>query len=194
MNSIIIFGEIGAGKDTAAEILAKHLNSEIVKLGWKIRKDVDEICDRITIGDKNRRELYQYYGQCMRKVFGEDIWNMILYNKISEGIAKNKSYIVADGRQPNEFAFWTNIGFIPVAVVADENIRMKRVKARDGFDQSANLNHETEINAREITKKIKELEPTGRAFTIINNGTLLELEEQINQLISNIVTCHLVGS
>lgn len=194
MNSIIIFGEIGAGKDTAAEILAKHLNSQIVKLGWKIRKDVDEICDKITISDKNRRELYQHYGQGMRKVFGQDLWNMILYDKIKEGLNKGMSYIIADGRQTNEFTFWIDIGFIPVAVVADKDVRMKRVKKRDGFDQSNTLNHETEINARKITKHIKESEPTGRAFTIVNNGTIKELEEQINQVINKIVTCHLVGS
>lgn len=191
--SIIIFGEIGAGKDTVAEMFAKELNGEIAKLGKRIRNDVDELYDIIP-QKHNRRKLYQDYGQGMRKVFGEDVWNLILHNSIKDGIDKGNVYIIADARQSNEFTYWTNIGFIPVAVVADEHIRKHRIQKRDGFDQSANFNHETEINARKITQKIKDLEPTGRAFTIVNNGTLDELSKTIATITSKIKQFSTVGS
>lgn len=193
MTSFIVFGEMGAGKDTVAEMLAKNYNSDIVKLGKRIRNDVDEIYNKFNI-DKNLRELYQHYGQSMRNVFGKDIWNLILYESIKEGLRKDNSYIIADARQPNEFIFWKELGFIPVGVVADLNIRTQRLKNRDGFDQSVAFNHETEVSARQVIEHIKELEPTREAFVITNNGTLDELEKEISKMIDIINLCQLVGS
>ena len=177
--NFIIFGEIGAGKDTAAEIFAELFNSEIVKLGKRIRHDVDELYT-ILPDPPNRRKLYQDYGQGMRQIFGQDLWNIVLYHSIKEGLEQSKSFVIADGRQPNEYTFWINQGFIPVGLVADEEIRKARVKARDGFDQSHMFNHETEINARHIIKRIKDLEPTtNKAITIENNGTIDDLRKEI---------------
>lgn len=178
--NIIIFGEIGAGKDAVAEILKEIFPGKIVKLGRKIRGDVDEI-HNILSGDKNKRSLYQEYGQGMREIFGKDIWNLILYDSILSGLKNEKTYIIADARQTNEFNFWTNLGFFPVAVIADKEVREERIKSRDGFDQFSRFSHETEISARKNIAKIKQLEPLGKGITIVNNGTIDELRLQVNE-------------
>lgn len=191
--NIVIFGEIGSGKDTVSQLLTKHIDAEIVKLGSKIRNDVDELAKFSSRG-KNKRQLYQEYGQSMREIFGIDIWNVYLYHSIKEGISQGKSYIISDARQPNEFSFWANLGFVPVAVVADRGIRRKRVIERDGFDQLKNFDHETEASVRKVIEIIKHLEDSGKGFVIQNNGTLEQLEEAVNNLATKLKNDFPVGS
>ena len=65
--NIIIFGTMGAGKDTVAK-LYEVIASGIVghefyrgKLGGNIRAEVDSVADETV----NKRELYQKYGEAL---------------------------------------------------------------------------------------------------------------------------------
>ncbi|PTY92974.1 dephospho-CoA kinase [Heyndrickxia sporothermodurans] len=177
-NNIVIFGEMGAGKDILADILSDVLGAYVVKLGRRIREDVDHIYGLLPDGP-NKRKLYQDYGEGMRQIFGEDVWNLILHDNIKYGIEKGHSHIIADGRQEHELKYWTKLGFVPIGITADEEIRIQRLKNRDGFDQSSTFDHITEKAVRNIVQKIeKELEPAGEAFLIRNNGTIDELKSQ----------------
>lgn len=177
--NFIIFGEIGAGKDTVAEILRELTGGKIVKLGKKIHEQVDEYYPLLPEGT-NKRKLFQDYGERMRDVFGQDIWNYVLHNEIRYGLAIGQSYIIADARQVKEYVYWKDRGFIPVGLKADAETRMNRVIGRDGFDQKANFNHYTEINARKIINEIQEKTPQ---FIIQNDGSLNTLRKRIEELV-----------
>ncbi|MED1125239.1 AAA family ATPase [Bacillus atrophaeus] len=193
MKDIIIFGEMGSGKDEVARILSDVLNVYVIKLGKRIREDVDSIHPLLPDG-LNKRKLYQDYGEGMRQIFGEDVWNLILHNDIRPGIEKGHSHIIADGRQEHELTYWTKLGFVPVGITANEAIRVKRLKERDGFDQSQMFDHKTEKAVREVVRKIELLEPTGDAFLIRNNGTLDELKTNVIQVAIKISQRFTVGS
>lgn len=184
--NIIIFGKIGSGKDTVAEIISKRLNSKIIKLGKKIREDIDNIFDMLPETDK--RSMYQKYGQGLRALINEDIWNITTFKSIMKDLEKDEKFIVADARQLNEFHFWKEKGFFPVAVVADSEARKNRVKDRDGYEQHGNFEHETEKSAEKITEMIRELESKGQAYIVENDGTLKDLEDKIGYLCDNLLS------
>ncbi len=66
-----------------------------------------------------------------------------------------------------------------VAVLADEKIRLKRITERDGIDSAA---AKKRIDAQLSDEKLCELAD----FTIVNNGTLSELENSFLDVIRNI--------
>lgn len=186
MKNIIIFGSMGSGKDTAAEMIQRHFNSRIAKIGGRVRRHVDEICNLMNLDDSKKRLLYQEYGQTMRRIFGQDIWNLYLRREIDQDLHNGRHIIIADGRQVNEVSFWRKEGFLLVGIDADPEIRIKRLYERDGYDQSSRLTHETEMQAMEIVSLIKEKQETepdsGEFFYIDNNGTLEDLARRVEDL------------
>lgn len=181
MPNFILFGEIGSGKDTVAEILQEILPLEVVKLGEKIHTEVEEIYSLLPHPAPPKRSLYQNYGESMRETFGQDVWNYVLHNKIRKGLSLNKGYVIADGRQPKEFDYWTSLGFIPVGVRSRESIRRDRSSRRDGVDQSAQFDHYTEVNARNIIQKIDRQWPH---LIVENNYTKEDLRKRLEILIT----------
>ena len=155
--NIIIFGTMGAGKDTVAKLF-EAIASGIVrhefyrgKLGGNIRAEVDSVADETV----NKRELYQKYGEAMRDIFGKDHWNKQVFDEfygvelIRQQANESISFVIADGRQMHELEFWKDKGFVAVGVTAPPEIRIHRLKERDGVDQSAYLNHITEERVME---------------------------------------------
>ena len=97
MNGIVIFGTMGSGKDSLAEMLVENIsNAKIYKLGENIRGIVD------AAGTPDRA-LYQEYGQMVREVLGPDAWNNICLKKIEADrlVQKFNFPVIADGRQIN---------------------------------------------------------------------------------------------
>jgi dephospho-CoA kinase len=168
---------MGAGKDETAKVLEDTFQYIVMKLGKYIRKD----CNKRNYRNMDERQLYQDYGQMCRKLFGEDVWNEVLkedinsWNIIYKKIEKRElDFIIADGRQLNEFDYWTSKGFVTIGVYADEEIRKERLIKRDGKDQSQYFLHETELQAAECVKKCQ--------YIIENNGTLDELREKVLEI------------
>jgi dephospho-CoA kinase len=155
--NLIIFGTMGAGKDTVAKlyeaIAGGVLWHEIYrgKLGGNIRAEVDTVADSTV----NKRELYQKYGEAMRDIFGKDHWNKQVADEfqgmqiISANEGRDISFVIADGRQMHELEYWRERGFVTVGVTAPPELRIERLKARDGVDQSEMLNHITEQRVME---------------------------------------------
>jgi len=177
--NIILFGEIGAGKDTVAEIISKN-NFIVAKLGKEIRETVDANCRLMKIPKDLHRTKYVEFGQGMRRIFGEDLWCNKLIARHEKDIIKQR-ICIADARQTNEFDFFVNgMSFIPVAVIADEPVRRQRVVERDGYDQSKNKNEETEVQVRKSIELVK-AHPQG--IVITNNSSIQELEFQLQSLL-----------
>ena len=145
MQNIILFGQMGSGKSTIAKYLCDNYGYTKFSLGEKIHSE----CELYGMHD---REHLQNYGQMMRQVFNESIWCDYLISR-SKGIDK---IVIDDARQLNEYNYFTEKGYLPIAVIADEELRLERLQKRvDYVIDPKTFNHETEINARKIVNKCK---------------------------------------
>lgn len=173
--NIIIFGKIASGKDTLADFLVEAFNYKKLKLGKYIREQVDKLSLQPFT---DRRNEYQQYGQSCRRIFGYDVWNEATFREIDINLPVN--FIIADGRQVNEYDYWKSKGFFTVGIFADETTRDERVIARDGKSQKEHFNHETETQAGRCVQKSD--------FIVNNNGGFEELHEQIFVMLAETLT------
>ena len=180
--NIILFAQMGSGKDSVAQIFIDFAGYIKGKLGAEIRSDVDTYVKLMGIDDSERRRLYVEYGQGKRQMFGENIWCSILQEKVQDIINEGK-LIIADARQINEYDYFVNrLGFIPIAIDTNEEIRSKRLIDRDGYDQSNQFHSDIEKQAKKVIEKIK----ADNGYVIYNNGTVDELIIQVKNLLDNI--------
>lgn len=176
---LILFGCIASGKDSFYKIFneisqQEGIKCKLAKIGGEIRQEVDNNIKLLDIPPNQARRLYVEYGENVRGIFGEDLWNHKLYNKI-----KNEdNVIIADGRKLNELQFWLCRGYTPVAIVADEEQRKQRVLQRDGYDQSDMFDNPTEIACKECIEEIISKD----GMVIYNNGNVIDFIDEVKRL------------
>lgn len=167
--NIILFGEMGSGKTTVAKYLVNKYEYFKCSLGEKIHAEC-----RLH-GNETREEM-QNYGQSMRRIFGENIWCDYLYNRYKD----KKKIIIDDGRQVNEYYYFTNKGFLPVGVLASNETRLNRLKRRvDYIINPQTFNHETEVQARRCVEMCK--------IKLYNNGSLDDLYKEVEKKLGGYV-------
>jgi len=194
----------GSGKDTVANELQKRLENPCkVSLGAPIH----EFCQQHYRGEIVPRKVLQDFGENVRKIFGEDTWIRWCDETIEE--ASNYSYnvvIISDVRKLTEFAHYVvELGYLPIYVKVDSIVSRKRLIDRDGnfseFDLKKDI--ETQLNfiedlpsisVKEFDKdvfksKLSKVNLTdngvmNNVYIIDNNGSLEELEEQIEEWVA----------
>jgi len=172
MQNIILFGQMGSGKSTIARYLGQKYDYAILSLGAKIHSECK------LHGNETREEMQQY-GQMMRKIFGENTWCNYLYLK-----SKNyKKIVIDDARQLNEYNYFMNKNFLPIAIIADDEIRLERLQKRVDYKINPDsFNHETEINARKCIEMCE--------IKIYNNSMsedLLDLYDEIDNKLKGVI-------
>lgn len=153
---IIIFGTMGSGKDTLAEMLHERIfMGRIYKLGEDIRGFVDKIMD-----GENKRSHYQDYGQMVRETLIPDAWNRLCSYKINMDSNNDKMNfpIIADGRQVNEHEYWIKNGFLTIGLNTRQNTRIDRLVKRDGSCDIERMTHGTELQAQYIVTQMVDME------------------------------------
>lgn len=172
---IAIFGGMGSGKDTFAELLLKNKNnSAIYNIGYICR----EFMKISTINEswKNKsRELSQTVASKLREI-DENILNEYTY---ANAMLSNKFPIIVGGRTFEDFEYWSNKGFLIVGVTADYNTRAKRLISRDSEFNKKDLNHKTE---KDIVYIVENLCP----IVIENNSDLTHLEREIEKMLDKL--------
>lgn len=182
---ILLFGAMGAGKDTVMEMIiedlkSRGLESQPAKLGKYIRKNVDEMY--YTEMAKNHRNAYQLYGEGMCKIFGREHWCKTLV-KDHDHFKGESIVIIADARQPHEVSFFKKYDAVSLAIYASEETRAKRLTTRDGEDQTAQMRHSTEISVLTYINACKDF-PTPQTFCINNDSVSLnDLKGQVHQFV-----------
>lgn len=171
MKDVIIFGKMGSGKETVANYFFRVHRGETgqIPVIKKLSQKMNEIIIDLT-GRKPTRNEKQSFGQFCRTLFGEDVWNDRLYKEYRYKY-KNVPVIIEDGRQVNEFEFWKDKGFVTIYVDAPYDLRFKRLRERDGYDQSFFANHETETGVEKIKHWCD--------VTIVNDKTVEDLRSQL---------------
>lgn len=86
--------------------------------------------------------------------------------------------IITDLRQKNEEEFLRDKGFIIVRVEAPYELRLERSLEADGDFKESQMNHETELSVDQIEAD----------YTVVNDGTFEDLEKQLRELVTKIIT------
>ncbi len=197
-NGIIIFGEMGSGKDTLADMIIEE-NPRIKKYGlgdiirsmkpilsvspqWKGKERgfYQSIADKLREIDKNILNKY-----CLSKMFSDyskgELKEVTLEHELEDicfnlnSINKEFTPMIVGGRTYYDYDYWQSIGFMIVGIKTDKDLRMNRLILRDGEEvaKKSDPNHNTEKNVADIVEKAD--------YIVDNNGTLEELRKKVKE-------------
>jgi hypothetical protein len=194
IKNFILISRMGGGKDTLASFMPNHC---CIALGDQIRytarilgeEGVPAALDHIQwlipdvpasivsdliewwklYGlDKKNRLLLQTIGTELRK-YNDSVW----IDAAKKLMLPNEQYVITDCRRKAEFDSFRD--FISIYIDADTEVRKQRLIARDGtYDPSWEI-HPAELEIEDLQYLCD--------FTVVNNGTLEALEEQINDIL-----------
>ncbi|NLZ34742.1 hypothetical protein N3C_2404 [Clostridium sp. N3C] len=205
-NGIIIFGEMGSGKDELADKLML-LSPKVVK--YNLSALIRIIQPYVSVSPEwigNERTLYQIYADKLReidinilnkytigliyekikKVFklniaevDKDSFEIVLEENIKR-VREIEIPVIVGGRTIADYDFWTKKGFLAVGLKVDKDIRFERLILRDGLEtaKNSNSNHNTERDVLYIVENLCH-------YLIDNNGTKEELKEKAKELLQN---------
>jgi dephospho-CoA kinase len=168
---IALTGKMRSGKDTVARYLYDYYHFPCYAFGDKLKKSANELFYFELLDGEKPRELYQFFGQAMRKR-APDIWVHHLFEDVNFAIeyCGATKILITDLRQPNEYERCKAEGFKIVRVNCDDDIRLKRMIERNDSFSKEDLEHETEsyIDTFEVD------------YELYNYGELNELYKQID--------------
>lgn len=170
---IALKGYARTGKDTIFEIIRTNygLNTRRLAFGDDLRRHFHNTFPDIPEYPKPR-EGYEIYGKAMRDV-DINVWvkhTAKRYNRLLQ--MGYEDFVITDLRQPHEYTWARQNGFIIVEVRSTEYLR----EERSGKDTSWMPVTPSEVG-------MAGLHPD---FVINNNGTLDDLEREVRRLLRNI--------
>lgn len=193
--NIFVCGEVGSGKDTVAACLPYHERlsfGDEVRLVAKNMRDIGAVstflqassmldCDppndlllvlkrfeRIPRTKKDR-ELLQELGTHLKSIDCE-VWIRAITTKMEP----NVQYIITDVRYHDEFDALKKLGFIGVYVDSPRELRIERLKMRDGGHNVSSENHKAESQITSLREKCD--------YEVNNVGTVSDLKVQIDEI------------
>jgi len=182
MNKIIIglVGEIASGKDTVADYLAKHYNSDTVSFSRPLR----EIADSLYIPQS--RENLINIAVIMREQFGQDILSKAVAKEI-ETSNKNMFCLPNVRLESDVIHLKDKTGFVLVGINTNEKIRYERlIKRSQNTDDQTKTWEEFQIDGEKETERhIREFLPKCQ-HQLDNNGTEEELYKQVEELVNKL--------
>jgi dephospho-CoA kinase len=186
MKVVGLTGTICSGKETVKEIIKKKVNCYYVTISDIIRAEVEKkkgVLDR---------KILQDMGNEMRKNYGNHILAMLAI----EYLNRDKEMIVIDGiRNPGEVDYLRKKfgnNFKLIAVDAAPEIRFERILKRGQKSDPKTWEEFVVMDERDKGKNEPEYgQQVGKCiqtadFVVMNDGTLEELENKLNEVIKNI--------
>ena len=180
MKKIAIYGLSGAGKSTVRQILVKKfkekkLKVEVVKLAEPLYYMQSVLYE--TAGKKI--EYYQQDQKVLEAMAGllRNIDSFSIVNYFKRTVKNMDADIIINDDirdYKTDYQYLKNEGFVFIHVVCDEKIRRSRLEQREDISIVKNSN------------TTSALEKFTEDFVVENNGTINELEEQINRIISEL--------
>lgn len=195
---IALTGKMRSGKSTVAGMLRESNRGFYrISFGTAVKKYAEELffdspvypIERFTrpcpfggddqiLREVKPRRLFQDVGQALRAL-DPDIWirHLELDMILLEGSRGVNGIIIEDLRQPNEYEWCRDKGFVIVKVVASDGEREARaIRAGDDFEPE-DMTHETETHVDGFVVD----------YTIMNDGDMGELRRQVNELMREII-------
>lgn len=136
---VAFIGKMRSGKSTLASLFAKYLDLHKMSFGHRLKEYAHEVFQ--PEGDVKARELYQGFGQKMREI-DPDVWVKQVERDIREG--GYSKVVIDDLRQPNEYKWAKENGFVLIKVVTRDEVRKERMESKGEVVTDEILNHETE--------------------------------------------------
>lgn len=172
---IALTGKMRSGKSVISRLLhEKHGFYYQLSFGDKLKSLAHSIFPWIPEEPKPR-ELYQFMNT-MRE-FDEDVWVKQLEEYYEFVLTREPTGIVIDDvRQQNEFEWARDNGFIVVRVDTTDDLRKQRIIAEGDSYNEESFNHKTETYVDHLRAD----------YTIVNDGTLIELESKVAGLLAEI--------
>ncbi len=197
-NGIIIFGEMGSGKDALADFII-DLEPKTKKYGLgDIIRNMKPIVAISPEWSGNERGFFQLVADKLREidmnilnkyalsrmitenaqlhpVAQESKWNDIYENL--ERVNENILPMIVGGRTKDDFDFWKKAGFLIVGITATKENRYQRLVLRDGEEvaKNSNPNHNTEKEVAILVDKAD--------FIANNDGTLEDLKIKAEEVL-----------
>lgn len=200
-NGIIIFGEMGSGKDTLAD--------QIIEQDQRIKKyglgDIIRLIKKVTLVDPvwfgDERTFMQLAADKLREIDLDILNHFALAKMLEENLSEislskdhyredldglfhkirqesNTIPMIVGGRTWKDYEYWTSRGFLDVGILVDAHKRIDRLTVRDGDEiaQKSNSAHNTEKDVRDIIDQC--------AVKVDNNGSLEDLKQEAARVVS----------
>lgn len=179
-NKIILgfAGEIASGKDTAVNYIKEKYSATTVKFSQSLRDILSRLYLDVT------RENLQTLSTSLRENFSQDLFSKVVAKDVEN--AKDKIIVIDGVRRQSDIVHLKKIpGFQLIYVDADEKLRYERLKQREENKGDATKTFEQfqKEDQAETENQIRSLKDIADKI-IDNNGTLENLQKQVDDLIS----------
>lgn len=123
MQIVVLVGPIGAGKSEIAKMLERlWLDSSVISISSLIREELE------AEGIEPTRQAYCEMSITRREQCFPTYW---VFWTVARALMCGTKRLIIDGiRNPVDLQFLTNLGAVPIAVTAHEELRVARVKQR----------------------------------------------------------------
>lgn len=178
---IALVGGLRSGKTTVARHLASTYGLNRISFADKLKAESERMFGSITplfdVTAPKPREVFVRYGQAMRSIYPDvfvaharNAVNFALCNVTCPGV------VIDDLRQPNEYEWLVDNGFIIIRITTDEETRVQRAASIGETVTAENLTDETESY---IDKYFVD-------YDVHNNGTVEELYDTIDAIVEEL--------
>ena len=181
MKNIYFVGKAGAGKSYASKYLCEKYNYILAKFAYPVYHLAEDYCGMI----QKDRKLLQIIGTDIgREKFGIDIWvqrfiqDLAIIKKTYQRLYNQEVRFVSDDvRFINEHNVLKSNDWVGIYLDVPDNIRIERLKRRDGNPQINTLNHSSEKAIDSFKKELIIIDASGSLENTYN-----ELEKVIYRI------------
>lgn len=152
--------QAGSGKDAVCKVLVEEFGYTRVFFAEPVYRITEAIQEILELPKEKNRALLQFIGEGLREVLGQDIWIRYAMRRITEHLRAGRKICVSDLRYRDEAAALREAGFALVKVERPN---------RPGITNPTHRS-ETELIGYDFD------------FTLFNESTLNELQEQVRTL------------
>ncbi len=167
---IFFCGKAGAGKSYACKYLIDKYGFTPGKMACSLYGIAKQY---FGMTEKNKdRNLLQYMGTDVGRTVNENIWvkrfieDIEIVEKTAKGLYnKSINFCSDDIRFFNEYLALTNRGWVGIYLNVPDEVRIERLKGRDGDAQVSTLQHSSETALDEFKDNLIQLDASGSLET-----------------------------